>query len=107
MLTFVKLKEVAGLLLGDENPMAAHVSPVYASLKGLPPTLVQAVSTEILFHDSTRFVAKAVEDGVDASLSVWHKVPHVFQLLAPYLTAAEKAHLEVNQFINHRLANLS
>ena len=103
LIPFKKLQEAAAMILGGANPYSELVSPVYASLHSLPPTLVQAIPTELLFHDSTRFVAKAQHDGADARLSTWHDVPHVFQLLAPFISKAGLALAEIGDFISEHL----
>ena len=55
------------------------ISPVYADLAGLPPTLVHVGGREILLGDSTRFVQNARAADVDATLHVldggWHNSP--------------------------------
>ena len=99
------LRELAKLCLQGASPYDERYSPVYGDLSSLPPTLVQAVGTELLYHDATRFVARAREAGVEAHLSSWKNVPHCFQLLAPYMSNAVAALDEINYFtagIMHR-----
>ena len=98
-----KLHDVAQMCLAGANPLDPVFSPVYGDLTCLPPTLVQAVKTEVLYHDATRFVARARESGVKARLSVWTQVPHCFQLLAPYLAQAVDAIDEISYFVNSLL----
>ena len=54
------------------------VSPLFADLKGLPPLLFQVSSSEMLYSDTTRFVEKAKDSGVDVTMEVWEDMPHVF-----------------------------
>ena len=54
------------------------LSPLYADLHGLPPFLVQVGSREILLDDSRRFVKKAKDVGVDATLEVWRGLWHAW-----------------------------
>lgn len=55
------------------------VSPVYADLTGLPPTMIQVGSREVLLGDSTRFARAARSASVDVALDVldggWHNYP--------------------------------
>lgn len=55
------------------------LSPVMADLSGLPPTLLQVGSREVLLGDSARFARAAREAGVSAELQVldggWHNYP--------------------------------
>jgi len=55
------------------------VSPLFADLKGLPPLLFQVSSCEMLYSDTTRFVEKARDSGVDVTMEVWDDMLHVFQ----------------------------
>lgn len=98
------LKQVANLILQGVSPYDARYSPVYADLSCLPPTLVQAVTTEVLYPDATRFVARAQEVGVEARLSSWTQAPHCFQLLAPLLPQAVAALQEITAFIDHQIS---
>ena len=62
-----------------EHPL---LSPLFADLKGLPPTLVHVGSREVLLDDSRHFTEKAKQQGVSVTLEVhpglWHAWP-VFQ----------------------------
>jgi monoterpene epsilon-lactone hydrolase len=58
---------------------APDVSPLFASMAGLPPLLVQATPVEQLFDDSKRLVEKAKAAGVVAELQTWDGMCHVFQ----------------------------
>lgn len=78
------------------HPLA---SPLYAELSGLPPLLIQASSSEVLLDDSRRFAGKATRAGVDVRLSVWHGLPHVWQLFCPLLPEARAALDEAARFI--------
>jgi len=55
------------------------VSPLFADLSGLPPTLIQVGSREVLLGDSTRFARAARAAGVTVALDVrdggWHNFP--------------------------------
>lgn len=59
-----------------DNPL---LSPLFAELADLPPTLVQVGGREVLLGDSTRFAQKARRAGVDMTLEVadgcWHNYP--------------------------------
>lgn len=70
-----------------EHPL---LSPLFADLHGLPPTLVHVGSREVLLDDSRRFAEKARKQDVDVTLEVhtglWHAWP-VFQT-APECIAA-------------------
>jgi acetyl esterase/lipase len=84
------------LLLGMKksiqmNPSDPVVSPVFADLSNLPPTLVQASATEMLYGDAVRYVNKAKAAGTDATLQAWPHLPHVFQIFDDVLPEAHTA----------------
>jgi epsilon-lactone hydrolase len=72
------------------------VSPLYGDLRGLPPLLLHASSTEILRDDAVRFAERARTAGVDVTLDiVGGGVPHVWHLFAGMLPEADDALLDV------------
>jgi epsilon-lactone hydrolase len=90
--------------LGDTpatNPLA---SPVYAELTGLPPLLIQVSDSEVLLDDSRRVVENAKAVGVEATLQIWPRVPHGWQLFAPILPEGRTALWKASAFVASRLA---
>jgi monoterpene epsilon-lactone hydrolase len=59
-----------------------RVSPLYADLEGLPPTLIQVGEDEILLDDSVRFADRAWAKGVEVELQRFPHLWHDFQLQA-------------------------
>jgi len=55
-------------------------SPVFADHRGLPPTLIQVGSREVLFSDACRLDEAMRRAGVDTMLDVWDGLWHVWQL---------------------------
>ena len=76
--------------LGGADACDPAVSPVFASLAGLPPLLIQAGSHEILL-DEDRLAARAAYDDDAVTLDVVPGVPHVFQAFAAVLDEGEAA----------------
>ncbi|MDA2979228.1 MAG: alpha/beta hydrolase [Actinomycetota bacterium] len=68
-----------------------YVSPVYASLTGLPPMLIFAGGAEMILDDSVRLKANAERDGVDMTLSIEPEMMHVWQALVPWEPAAARS----------------
>lgn len=58
------------------------ISPLFADLKGLPPLLIHAGTSEILLDDAKRLFSSAQRAGVDAHLEIWEGLFHVFQIVA-------------------------
>ena len=66
----------------------AAYSPLFADLRGLPPTLIQVGGREILRDDSTRLHQNLQAAGVPAVLQTWPEMWHVFQMF-PLKAAGE------------------
>ena len=86
-------------LANGESRTMPTASPLFGDLTGLPPILIETGEAEILLSDSTRFLAKAAEAGVDVRLHVWPGMPHVFALFAPILSEGRDVIAEVGEFL--------
>ena len=87
------------------RPNDPDISPVFADLADLPPTLVQASSTEMLYGDALRFVGKAQAAGSDVRLQDWSHMPHVFPIFDDQLPEAREAlDLAAGFFAEHGVA---
>jgi epsilon-lactone hydrolase len=89
--------------LGDTPATHPLASPVYADLTGLPPLLIQVGDSEVLLDDSRRVFENARKVGVDATLRLWPKVAHGWQIFAPVLPEGRAALREASAFIAARL----
>jgi epsilon-lactone hydrolase len=76
---------VAAWYLKGADPRTPEASPLYATLAGLPPMYIEVGEREMLRDDSTRLAARARAEGVDATLTIWPVVPHVWQLACAFL----------------------
>jgi monoterpene epsilon-lactone hydrolase len=98
--------QVEGLVrayLGDADPNDPLASPLFGDLHGLPPVRVHVGDEEILLEDSRRYVARAVEAGVDAKLDVWLGMPHGFVGSVGSLAAADQSLDAVGTFLREQL----
>jgi len=86
---------------GDRS--APLASPVFATLAGLPPMLIQVGSHEVLLDDAVRLAAAAGRDDVDVTLRVAPEGTHVFQLYFGALDEADEALDEVARFFRRHL----
>ena len=80
------------------NPSHPDVSPIFDDLSDLPPTLLQASSTEMLYDDSVRYAAKAKAQGSDVIFQSWSNLPHVWQIFDDYLKESHDALDEIGAF---------
>jgi acetyl esterase/lipase len=87
---------------GDLRRSDPSVSPLYADLGPLPPTLVQVGSEEILLDDSIRFADRAWAAGVEVELQRFEGMWHDFQGLAGRLRVAREALDDVAAFLKRR-----
>jgi epsilon-lactone hydrolase len=88
----------AGRYMPDGDRSAPLASPVFATLAGLPPLLIQVGSHEVLLDDAVRLAANAGRDDVDVTLQVAPEGTHVFQLYFGALDEADEAIDEVARF---------
>jgi monoterpene epsilon-lactone hydrolase len=99
MITRPWVAECAGFYLRGHDPHDPLASPVFGHLSGLPATLVQVGSDEVLLPDSQRLHARLRDGGVDSTLSVYPGRWHVFQTHAGMLADADLALAEVGRFL--------
>ncbi len=80
-----------------------RASPLYGSLKGLAPVLIDVGDDEILLDDSVRFAERATAEGVEVILGVWAGMPHTFPGLIGKVSAATAAVEAECAFLNKLL----
>ncbi|WXG39399.1 MAG: alpha/beta hydrolase [Candidatus Freyarchaeum deiterrae] len=86
--------------LAGADPNDPLVSPLSADLSGLPPLLLQASTSEMLFSDSKRLVDRAKAADVDTTLETWDNMPHVWQAFGlGILPEAKEAIDKIGEFI--------
>lgn len=81
------------------SPSEPDISPIFADLSDLPPTLVHVSSTEMLYDDARRYVAKATAQGSPAQLQSWSHLPHVWHTFDRMLPEAHDAFDEITKFL--------
>ena len=77
-----------------------RLSPIYADLKDLPPTLIQIGGYELFVDDGIEFLKKATADELNVTLSVYRGMPHDFSILLPELDESVKSFIEIKNFVN-------
>ena len=83
------LRQFAAGYLAGADPQTPLASPLFASLAGLPPLLIQVGTADLLLSDSQRLAAAAAQAGVDVTLEIGQGLPHVYQLLLGTPEAAQ------------------
>ena len=84
------------------DPSLPPLSPIFGDLEGLPPTLVQIGSKEILLSDAQRFEQKATEAGVKVTYKLYTGMWHNFQMFSPWFDEAKKSLADIAEFA-HRI----
>jgi epsilon-lactone hydrolase len=100
-----KVRVRANDYVGSADPTDPAISPLFANLEGLPPTLIQAGSHEILLDDSTRLAARAAADDVAVTLDVTPAVPHLFQAFAATVDEGDAALGRAAHFLSAHLGH--
>ena len=99
------LKMLGGQYLGaGADPRDPYVSPLYGDPRGLPPTLFQVGSDEILRDDSERMAQRMRAAGRDVTIEIWPRMPHVWHGFAPVLPearAGDPSHRRIRAALDH------
>jgi epsilon-lactone hydrolase len=95
--------EFAPAYLGIQSPANPLISPLFADLRHLPPTLIHVGSDEILLDDSTRLNEKLKAAGVDVQMEIWNGMWHVFQAFAPWAPEAQFSIEKIGTFIRQQI----
>jgi acetyl esterase/lipase len=85
--------------LGDLDPRDPRVSPVYASMEGLPPMLLLAGDREVLLDDARRVHHNALAAGVLSTLHVGRSMQHDWPLTLPWLEESRHAWSTIAAFV--------
>ena len=96
------LRQFASDYLAGADPKTPLASPLFASLRGLPPLLIQVGTADLLLSDSERLARAAAEAGGDVTLDVGEGLPHVYQLLLGTPEAAEATE-KIGKFLRARV----
>ena len=93
-------EEIMATYAPREKPANPYLTPVYGDISGFPPLLLQVGEFDPLLDDSLQFYEKAKEANIDAKISVWPKMWHVFQVMW-VMKEARKARDEGIRFIRN------
>ncbi|MFD6893375.1 alpha/beta hydrolase [Rhodococcus sp. NPDC060086] len=90
--------------LGGGNPTDPGYAPMYSDLTGLPPTLIQVGTTEVLYPQILEFAGKLRAAGVDLTLVEQPELWHVAGLQASLVKEAADAVVEFGEFLRSHMA---
>jgi monoterpene epsilon-lactone hydrolase len=83
------LRQLAADYLAGADPKTPLASPLFASLSGLPPLLIQAGTADLLLSDAERLAAAATQAGVHVTLHIGDGLPHVYPIMLGTPEAAQ------------------
>ncbi|TLF81297.1 alpha/beta hydrolase [Nocardia cyriacigeorgica] len=78
-------------------------SPVNHDFTGLPPTLIQVGSGEVLLADAEQLAGCSAAAGVPLQLQIWDNAIHVFHAGADLIPDARHAFTEIGAFVRSTL----
>ena len=99
MFTANSIRKGAAVYLGTTSRTDPRASPLYADLTGLPPMLVFASRHEVLLDDSVRLAQKARAAGVEVTLIVRDRMPHVWPIFHRLLPEGREALAQSAAFV--------
>jgi len=94
---------LASYYLAGADPRTPYASPLYADPTGLPPTLIQVGSDEILLDDSVRMAERMRAAGCQVELEIWPRMPHTWQVWARVLPEARAAIRRIGAFVQSKM----
>lgn len=96
-------QQCADLYLAGQDARSPLASPLYASLKHLPPMYVQVGEHETLRDDAIRISDRAKAVGNEVRLDVFPEMFHDFQLAVGNIPEADDAVERISKWIQERL----
>jgi monoterpene epsilon-lactone hydrolase len=75
------------------------ISPLFGDVSGLPPILIQASESEVLYDDSIRFVKKLEEASVEVTFQTWKGLIHWWHMFGGMPEAKEAIDMVID-FVN-------
>lgn len=97
------LEGLAHAFLGGRDGGDPAVSPLYADLAGLPPTLVQVGSSETLLDDAVRIASALGAAEVPVTLEIWPRMIHAWMIWSARLSDGSKASARAAEWLSERL----
>ena len=96
------LRQLASDYLAGADPKTPLASPLFASLSGLPPLLIQVGTADLLLSDSERLATAAAQAGVDVTLEIGEGLPHVYPIMLGTPEAAQATE-QIGKFLRTRV----
>jgi epsilon-lactone hydrolase len=86
---------------GKTDPKDPVLSPIYADLHGLPPTLFVTSERDALLSGTANLHRAYLRAGIDARLVVFDALPHAFWYNSALPESIEASHIMADFFLQH------
>jgi len=93
-----EIRRVADQYAPGMDAADPRISPVFATLTGLPPLMIQVGTDEVLLSDAQRLAERAREASVEVALHEWAGMWHCFMLMTQ-LPESRQAIVQVADFV--------
>jgi monoterpene epsilon-lactone hydrolase len=93
------IRQIASGYLAGADPRTPYASPLYGDPAGLPPTLIQVGSDEVLRDDAVRMAERMRTAGCQVELEIWPRMPHVWHAFASIMPEARAAIVRIGAFV--------
>ncbi len=94
----------ARLYVGEDgDPRAPYTSPLFGSLSGLPPLLIQVGGGEVLLDDAIAIAHAARRQGVEVTFEVWPAMVHIWHWYAARLEEGAAAIAAIGDYVRGRI----
>jgi acetyl esterase/lipase len=87
--------------IGNTDPTDPVLSPIYADLHGLPPTLFISSTRDALLSGTANLHRAFLRAGIDARLVVFDALPHAFWYNAALPESVEANHIMADFLLQH------
>ena len=103
LLPIAALSKVDAMYAGDWDASDPELSPLYAELRGFPPTYLLASDSEVLLDDTVLLARRMHEEGIPSKFEVWPVLPHAFPLFERVFPEVRQARQDIVEFIRAHL----
>lgn len=86
--------------LAGADPAQPDASPILGEFKGAPPVLIHTDRTEVLYDDARLMADRLEAQGVDVTLTVETRLPHVWHLNVGRTPEADRSVAQIAQFLS-------
>jgi monoterpene epsilon-lactone hydrolase len=95
--------KLAAMYAGSHSLTDPLISPLFADLGGMPPTLIHVGELEVLLDDSLMLAQRMSAQGSKVTLKLWPRMWHVWQIFAGMFREADQSVAELGAFLRTHL----